>query len=140
MTPYSARAMLDGDVVVSAKGCFASSENDPARESECKGQSVPCTYVAITLLKMGLKIPVPLLMKCHTPRTTTIAMAMIFMEERPVIKRDPHLTLYAFTKVKKAAEGGKIHHYDYSMSYYPSFYIMKKGVGVTYQEQREQTF
>ena len=34
MTPYSARAMLDTDVVVLAKGCFASSENDPARERE----------------------------------------------------------------------------------------------------------
>ena len=33
MTPYSAREMLDGDVVVLAKGCLASSENDPARGS-----------------------------------------------------------------------------------------------------------
>ena len=50
-------------------------------------------------------------MKCHTPRTMTIAMAMIFIEERPVIKRAAHFTLYAFTKVKKAAGGTKKKHY-----------------------------
>ena len=40
MTPYSARAMLDTDVVVLVKGCFASSENDPARERERERERV----------------------------------------------------------------------------------------------------
>ena len=46
---------------------------------------------------------IPLSIKCHTPRTTTTAMAMTFMEERPVSIRAAHFTLYAFTKVNKAA-------------------------------------
>lgn len=46
---------------------------------------------------------VPLSMKYHTPRTTTAAIAMIFIEERPVITRAASFTLYTFTRVSTTA-------------------------------------
>ena len=100
--------MLDGDVVELAKGCLASSENDPARELvkiniSYIGQAYHDAMVQWTIIELHI----PLLIKCHTPRAMTTAIAMTFMEERQVIKRAAHLTLYAFTKVKQSCSRDK---------------------------------
>lgn len=47
-------------------------------------------------------------MKYHTPRATTAAMAMTFIDESPVINRAVHFTLYTFTKVCKTVRSKDI--------------------------------